>query len=99
MRPTRIYVGNLPFTSCESDLARIFAPYGQVLGVEFITKRANGRPRGFAYVEMATAGAARAAIEGLNGAQLSGRMLRVAAAKPSEGQAPAGDASDPASPR
>lgn len=79
---TRIYVGNLPFSSDEDELTAIFSPYGVVVGVELIVKRDNGRPRGFAYVEMASRDEAAEAIREMDGAMLSGRALKVAPARP-----------------
>jgi RNA recognition motif-containing protein len=71
-----IYVGNLPYTTSESDLEQLFARYGAVRSVKLIMDPETGRPRGFAFVEMEAAGA-DAAISGLNGSALGGRSLRV----------------------
>ncbi len=42
-----------------------------------ITDRDTGRPRGFAFVEMAEASAAAEAIKNLDGSQLGGRAIKV----------------------
>jgi len=73
---TKIYVGNLPFTTDESELRTLFSQHGTVESVAVITDRDTGRPRGFAFVEMPRADAAKA-IQGLNGKELGGRALRV----------------------
>ena len=73
---TKIYVGNLPFTATEQELRTLFAQHGNVVSVALPTDRETGRPRGFGFVEMAQADAARA-IESLNGQQLGGRALRI----------------------
>jgi RNA recognition motif-containing protein len=73
----KIYVGNLPFTSTEDELRALFARHGSVESVAVITDRETGRPRGFAFVEMADATAAADAIKALDGTQLGGRALRV----------------------
>jgi cold-inducible RNA-binding protein len=73
----KIYVGNLPFTSNEDELRALFARHGAVESVAVITDRETGRPRGFAFVEMADASAAADAIKALDGTQLGGRALRV----------------------
>lgn len=73
----KIYVGNLPFTSNEDELRALFARHGAVESVAVITDRETGRPRGFAFVEMADATAAADAIKALDGTQLGGRALRV----------------------
>jgi RNA recognition motif-containing protein len=71
-----IYVGNLPFSATEQDLRAVFAPHGEVLSVSIVADRDTGRPRGFAFVEMADE-AAEAAIAAVNGQALDGRPLRV----------------------
>ena len=80
----RIYVGNLPFSTGEDELRTLFEQHGQVSGVNIITDRETGRPRGFAFVEMADDADAARAIEQLNGAELGGRSLTVNEAKPRE---------------
>ncbi|MBW4053046.1 MAG: RNA-binding protein [Proteobacteria bacterium] len=73
---TRIYVGNLPFSATEESLRALFSKHGAVENVSLINDRDTGRPRGFGFVEMSSADAARA-IEALNGTDLGGRPLRV----------------------
>lgn len=73
----RIYVGNLSFNTVQADLEATFAAIGEVQEVAIPTDRETGRPRGFAFVTMASAAAAQAAIEQLNGTMLDGRPLRV----------------------
>src|ERR1700682_1488107 len=53
-----------------------FAPHGPVPSVALPSDRETGRPRGFGFVEMASADAATA-ITALNGHSLEGRALRV----------------------
>ena len=72
----KIYVGNLPFTASEADVRTLFAQHGTVESVSLPTDRETGRPRGFGFVEMSQADAARA-IQNLNGHQMGGRPLRV----------------------
>ena len=73
---TRIYVGNLPFSATEDSLRALFAKHGTVEKVSLINDRDTGRPRGFGFVEMSSADAARA-IQALNGTDFGGRPLRV----------------------
>jgi RNA recognition motif-containing protein len=72
----KIYVGNLPFTATEADVRTLFAQHGTVESVSLPTDRETGRPRGFGFVEMSQADAARA-IQSLNGQEMGGRPLRV----------------------
>ena len=81
----RIYVGNLPFSTTESDLEQMFAQHGAVASVRVITDRETGRSRGFAFVEMGDATAADEAIRALNGREMGGRPLRVNEAREREG--------------
>ena len=72
----KIYVGNLPFTASETEVRALFAQHGTVETVSLPTDRETGRPRGFGFVEMSQADAARA-IQNLNGYSMNGRPLRV----------------------
>ena len=73
----KIYVGNLPFSSTEDDLKEVFGRHGSVDSVSIITDRETGRPRGFAFVEMADASGAQDAIRALDGTDLGGRNIKV----------------------
>src|SRR5882757_10853461 len=73
---SKIYVGNLPFTADENAVRELFAKHGTVESVALINDRDTGRPRGFGFVEMPRADAARA-IQALNGKDMGGRPLRV----------------------
>lgn len=77
-----IYVGNLSFDAVESDVRALFEAHGQVASVSIIEDKFTGRPRGFAFVEMATDAEAQAAIAALNGKDLKGRPLTVNEARP-----------------
>ena len=79
-----IYVGNLSFETSESELQAAFATYGAVSTARIATDRDTGRARGFGFVEMTNQAESQAAIAGLNGSQLQGRMLTVNEAKPRE---------------
>jgi RNA recognition motif-containing protein len=80
----KLYVGNLPFTTSESELRDMFAAHGDVTSASLVMDRETGRPRGFGFVEFASDDQARAAIEALNGANLGGRNLTVNEARPRE---------------
>jgi cold-inducible RNA-binding protein len=72
----KIYVGNLPFNATEDQVRALFAQHGTVESVALPSDRETGRPRGFGFVEMSSADAARA-IQAVNGKDLGGRPLRV----------------------
>jgi RNA recognition motif-containing protein len=73
---SKIYVGNLPFSATETNVRELFAQHGTVESVALINDRDTGQPRGFGFVEMPRADAARA-IQNLNGQDLGGRPLKV----------------------
>jgi RNA recognition motif-containing protein len=77
----RIFVGSLALTTTEAELRQVFAHYGHVESVQSLQDRETGRSRGFGFVEIPDATAAKAAIEGLNGRSLGGRLLTVNAAR------------------
>lgn len=79
---TNIFVGNLSYQTTQDDLQAAFSAYGTVERVNVVTDRDTGQPRGFAFVEMADAEGAQAAITHLNGAELHGRTLNVNEARP-----------------
>jgi len=75
---TRLYVGNLSFNTTEVDLREAFTQAGlNALEVKMVMDRETGRPRGFAFVEMADQASATKAIEALNRRELGGRELNV----------------------
>ncbi|MGH7144078.1 MAG: RNA recognition motif domain-containing protein [Planctomycetota bacterium] len=85
-----IYVGNVPFSSTEDNLRQLFETFGQVSSVKLITDRETGRPRGFGFVEMVNDEEGRKAIEGTDGKEHNGRMLKVNEARPKENRGPGG---------
>ena len=76
-----LYVGNLTFNTSTADLESLFAAHGEVSKAQVIADRDSGRSRGFGFVEMATAEAAQAAIDALDGHNVDGRQLTVNVAK------------------
>lgn len=79
---TKLYVGNLPYETTESDLQTLFGATGTVSTVNIVRDRATGQARGFAFVEMSDAEGARRAIAELDRHQMGGRNLTVNEAKP-----------------
>ena len=61
----------------------LFAQHGAIDSLALITDRDTGSPRGFGFVEMANADAARA-MQALNGADFEGRPLRINEAQSKE---------------
>lgn len=89
-----IYVGSLSADVTDADLLQAFQAYGQVTSATVIKDKISGEPRGFGFVEMPDKAEAEAAIKGLNGRELKGRMLSVNESRPraeqSRGTGPGG---------
>jgi RNA recognition motif-containing protein len=81
---TKLYVGNLPFDTTESDLRTLLSDHGPVNEIAVVMDKTTGRARGFAFATMNTPEAAKAAILALNGKDWKGRPLTVNEARPRE---------------
>ena len=79
---TKLYVGNLPYETTESDLQALFEGAGQVSTITIVRDRSTGQARGFAFVEMSDVDGAQRAISELDKHQYGGRNLTVNEAKP-----------------
>lgn len=86
--PQKVYVGNLSYNTSESKLRTLFAEFGEIESLNVITDRDTGRPKGFAFVEMATAEAAKEAIGALDGKSVDERTIKVDKAKPQQKRQP-----------
>jgi RNA recognition motif-containing protein len=80
----KLYVGNLPYGTTDSDLDKLFAPHGTVQSAQVIMDRDTGRSKGFGFVEMDKDQEAQAAIAALSGHEIDGRALTVNEARPRE---------------
>ena len=81
---SKLYVGNLPYTTSENELRNLFEQAGRVASVYLPTDRQSGQPRGFGFVEMPNLKEAQAAIQALNGKEFMSRNLTVNPARPRE---------------
>ncbi len=81
---TKLYVGNLSYQTTEDELRGLFAQAGTVQAVDLIKDRDSGMSKGFAFVTMASAEEAEAAINQFNGRSLGEREIRVSVARPRE---------------
>ncbi len=75
-----LYVGNLAYRTKRDELHTLFSQYGQVNSVRIMMDRTTHRPRGYAFVEMAS-DAAHEAIKQLDNTEFCERNLRVSEAK------------------
>lgn len=78
---SKLFVGNLTFSTTSSDLETLFGEHGSVVSAQVINDRDTGRSRGFGFVEMEDAEGAKKAIGALDGRSIDGRNLTVNIAK------------------
>ena len=76
----KIYVGNLSKEITDEQLGELAGPFGTP-STSVVARERGGESKGFAFVEFAQAEEARAAIAGLNGKEVSGRVLKVSEAR------------------
>ena len=81
---SKLYVGNLSYSTTEDDLRNLFGQAGTVASVALIKDRDSGQSKGFAFVEMSNQVEAEKAISMLNGHNMGDRELRVSLARPRE---------------
>lgn len=81
---SKLYVGNLSYSTTEDDLRQLFAQAGQIKEVIVITDRETRRSKGFGFVEMMTQAEAEKAIQLFNNHELQGRRMMVNIARPRE---------------
>jgi RNA recognition motif-containing protein len=80
----KLYVGNLPWSMTNEQLAELFGQYGEIVAdsAVIITDRMSGRSKGFGFVEFVNEADAQAALEATNGYEVDGRPLKVTIARP-----------------
>jgi RNA recognition motif-containing protein len=80
---TKVFVGNLAFTTKEADLATAFKAAGQkVTSANIITRRS--RSLGYGFVELESEEDAKNAVAAMHGKSIDGRPINVEVAKPRE---------------
>ena len=79
---TKLYVGQLPYSTNDDELKDIFSAHGTVESAKVIMDRDSGRSKGFGFVEMSTEDEANAAIKALDQQEIQGRKINVSIARP-----------------
>ncbi len=86
--PGRLFVGNLSFSVVEADLDTLCANLNiKTASVKVMRDMELGRSRGFGFIELAPEADMDAAIQAMNGKELSGRALTVNEARPPQKRA------------
>jgi cold-inducible RNA-binding protein len=88
MNQNRLFVGNLPYQTMESDLQSYFSAAGMVTSIHVMFDKVTGKSRGFAFVEFASPAEANKAVEQFHNKDFQGRALTVNVARPREERAP-----------
>lgn len=81
---TKLYIGNLPYSTTEDELKNLFSEYGNVLSATLITDRETGRSKGFGFVELEDDQKAQEAITALDKSNMGDRTIFVSVARPRE---------------
>jgi RNA recognition motif-containing protein len=81
---TKLYVGNLAYSTSSDRLRELFEAVGEVLSATIIMDRETGRSKGFGFVEMTNEDEAKAAIQRYDGQVIDQRTLKVNEARPRE---------------
>lgn len=79
---SKLFVGNLPYTITQDQLAQLFTEFGEVAEAVIITDRASGRSKGFGFVTFANEEDAAKAVAELDGKEMEGRNMVVNVARP-----------------
>lgn len=79
---TKLYIGNLPYSTTSDSLKSLFSEVGNVTSAQVMSDKFSGRSRGFGFVEMSTPEEAQNAIDKFNGYEVDGRKIVVNEAKP-----------------
>ena len=80
---SRLYVGNLNYQAKSEEIKKLFEKYGTVLSVHIVTDRFTKKPKGFAFVQMASSKEAEKALA-VSGREFLNRNVTVSIAKSQE---------------
>ena len=76
MQGSKLYVGNLSYSTANKELEELFSAHGEIRQVNII------EGKGFGFVEMSSVAEAEKAKEALDGYEFQGRTLKVDEARP-----------------
>jgi cold-inducible RNA-binding protein len=91
---TKLFLGNIPYTSSEEDIRDLIENRGfGIESVQIIMDRSTGKPRGFGFAVLKEEFKIHEAIQSLRGLEINGRVLTVNEATPLN--SPQGDRRSP----
>jgi RNA recognition motif-containing protein len=73
----QIHVANINLNLIESDLQRLFTPYGEVKSIQLVRDKLNNRSRGSALIDMPVDKEGKKAIVSLHRFLFAGKALMV----------------------
>jgi RNA recognition motif-containing protein len=68
-------ISSLHLNVIETDLRRLFTPFGEISSIEIMRDRINNRSKGKAVIDMPVKREAQSAAESLNGTMFSGKSI------------------------
>jgi cold-inducible RNA-binding protein len=78
----KLYVGNISKQTTDAQLNDLAKPFGTPSNARIARDKVNGESRGFGFVEFANDNEAKAAIAGLHGKEVDGKVLKVNESRP-----------------
>ena len=76
-----LFIFHLPPSATKENLFNLFSPFGRVVNVHIAVQKKSKVPKGFGFVDFASASEADAAIVGRNGYKLGSKYLSVTKAR------------------
>ena len=73
-----LHVTNLNLNLIESDIQRLFTPFGEIRSIELVRDKLTNRSRGSAFIDMPVEKEGKKAILSLHGFAFAGKTLGVA---------------------
>jgi len=78
---TKLFVGNLSYSTGDAELRTAFEAHGRVVAAEVVTDRLTGQSRGFGFVEFGTVEEANLAQAAMHESLVDGRNIQVNTAR------------------
>jgi RNA recognition motif-containing protein len=72
-----IQITNLNLNMIETDLQRLFTPFGEIASIEILRDKISNRSRGKGYIDMPVEKEGEKAIVSLNGTLFAGKTILV----------------------
>uniref|UniRef100_A0A7S1N6N1 RRM domain-containing protein n=1 Tax=Eutreptiella gymnastica TaxID=73025 RepID=A0A7S1N6N1_9EUGL len=86
MPVSNLYIGNLPPSTTNASLRKLFEGFGPIVSVKVICDAATNESKGFGFVQFADAIYAKGAKDVMNGVDIDGQILLVKEADRNAGQ-------------